>query len=83
MNCAVTSGERQGDLATSTNRAAGKTLNFGIPTPDPWLTVAIAAAFRDYVYELVRKAGADRVVAEINPWLLQHRRQKAKERRPQ
>lgn len=75
--------ERQGNLAASTKRLAAKTPNFGIPAPDPRLTVAIAAAFRDYVFEVIRKAGADRVVAEINPWMLQHRRQQAQERRAQ
>lgn len=72
-------GERQGDLATST-RSRGKTINFGLPAPDPYIVVRLAPVIVEWVRTLVCKAGADRVVSEIGPWMLADRQGRAQKR---
>lgn len=66
-------GERQGNLSPSANgRAHGKTLNFGHIDTARQLRLLMAHVAG---WELRRRC--DRLVAEIGPWMLEHRRRRA------
>lgn len=72
-------GELQGNLkpSTASTRERGKVLNFAVGWPDPAVAVRLASHYWAAAYVHSRKAGYDRLVAEIGPWMLAKRKERA------
>lgn len=72
-------GELQGNLKppTTSTRPCGKVPNFATGYPSPDLAMLLVSRYWAQAYVYSRLAGYNRLVAEIGPWMLARRKERA------